>query len=851
MNTQNYWFKWCNLLLLGACLFCHAGISQSPFLRTGQVYVILQNTNELQVFSVLPSYNSINTVTVGNLPAGGLDAIGFRRSDNFLYGIGAATNHLFKIGENAVFQDLGDVGLDPALFYQAGDLSPDGQYFYAVGSNASGMDMHLAKIDLLTPGYPIEYVTLSGVDHLQDLALDPTNGVMYGYDKTNGWMVRINPATGVATALTALEPGNTLYGIYFDAFGDMYGVGSTLYGIVDGYYQLDKITGKENRLATGPSSTIADMASCPFSVEIKNEVYPVTNLPCTEITYTFTLANGSGEAISGLEFLHPVPAGFHFAGVLQNTFGGFVDTMSVPGNLRMQNLNLSPGTRTLKVKMAVDDIPKGKYNTQTLIKNLPPLYGTISRSDQPSEAGFEDSTAFFVTRFDKDTLDFAWLICTGDNLVLETKAYGDNILWDSGSMVKDLTVSETGIYRFIAGSTCEKVVVRHEVTSATCPFTISVANIFAPDTSFACSDVIFRYILNNDSGEPRYNLGISDTLPADFNFVEVLKNPFGGTVKPGLSPNVFCLQGMTLKEGIDTLDIRVHVGDVPPRSYKNRAVLFGLPVLMGPIRLSDNPYTFAFDSSILYIQGALYDSLFYEKTLCENAEITLDASALGKTFLWDDGATSPVKVVTDPGNYHLILFDGCEPADIYWNVLQGPKLQIELLESYAIHQGESIQLSPQILNEGHSLSVTWSGPLADVLSCWNCASPIASPLETAVFGFKAENEACFDSVAVEVEVDQTRRIYAPNVFSPNDDGQNDTFYLQSPDFGQVIVLNIYDRWGNLLFQSKDFPLAAETLHWDGNSVYKPMPAGVYLWWANIEFVDGRRQVFTGDVTIVR
>jgi gliding motility-associated-like protein len=93
-------------------------------------------------------------------------------------------------------------------------------------------------------------------------------------------------------------------------------------------------------------------------------------------------------------------------------------------------------------------------------------------------------------------------------------------------------------------------------------------------------------------------------------------------------------------------------------------------------------------------------------------------------------------------------------------------------------------------------------------------------------------------------------VYAPNIFSPNGDGTNDIFGLESPDFGRILALNVYDRWGNLVFQTKN-TLFQDPAGWDGLYQNQTMPAGVYVWLASIEFVDGQQQFFSGDVTLVR
>lgn len=825
-------------------------VGQTPFSRTGQVFVTLPNA--LAEFGVSPLYQVSDVSPLGSLPTGNLEAIGFRKTDNLLYGILQSDQHLYRMGQGASAQDLGPAGLDNSLAYLAGDVSPDGQFLYSVGSGADGKDVQLAKTDLESGGYTTHTVLLGGSKgHLADIAFDPYTGLLYGYDAANHCIATLNTGTGAVAAFPPIAFDNEVFGLYFDAFGDLYAVGSAVYGIVSAHFKISKTNGTATMLATGPPFSASDAASCPFSVGFKNAATPQTILPCSDLVFRYTLANGSGETLSGLDFEHPLPTGFHLSSVEQNMLGGTVDTLSIPGSILLQNLTLLPGIRSLQLRITVGDIPKGKYRNQATIQNLPDLYGTKAVSDNPARPGFGDSTDVHVNRFEEDSLSFAWFVCHGETLFLDATEYGSNVHWNTGATASQLAVTQGALYSLKAGSTCEEIVVSYDVTSASCPYTIAVSQIFVPDTSFACSEAILRFILRNDSGEPRFNLSLTDTLPAGFSFLGILKNPIGGGSQPGSSPNIITIGNITLKTGNDTLDILLQIGDIPPGRYRNRALLFDLPAVMGPIRLSDDPATVEFDSSTIHIKGALSDSLFLEGKICRNTEITLDASDLGKTFLWDDGSTNAKRLVEQPGQYHLVLFDGCEPADVFWNVTEGKTIQISPIGPFQIHQGEQTLLSPLLQNQGDSLGIAWHDPFGNSLSCLDCPDPMAAPLESVLYGLRVSNEECSDSISIGIEVDIARRIYAPNVFSPNDDGDNDFFFLQSPDFGILRAFQVFDRWGNLVFGSKGGAFDSASNRWNGRFKGNDLDEGVYLWQARAEFADGVVRVFSGDVTLLK
>jgi gliding motility-associated-like protein len=82
----------------------------------------------------------------------------------------------------------------------------------------------------------------------------------------------------------------------------------------------------------------------------------------------------------------------------------------------------------------------------------------------------------------------------------------------------------------------------------------------------------------------------------------------------------------------------------------------------------------------------------------------------------------------------------------------------------------------------------------------------------------------------------------PNVFSPNNDGNNDTWVIrnlkQYPD-NDLTVLN---RWGNEVYKAKSYKD-----NWDGDNLGE----GTYFYVARVKMCDGADKVFKGFVTIVR
>ena len=114
---------------------------------------------------------------------------------------------------------------------------------------------------------------------------------------------------------------------------------------------------------------------------------------------------------------------------------------------------------------------------------------------------------------------------------------------------------------------------------------------------------------------------------------------------------------------------------------------------------------------------------------------------------------------------------------------------------------------------------------------------------------------CAVSDTVLVEVTATyEEVYAPNVFSPNRDGVNDTFILFGPQpvVQGIVQMNIYDRWGGLLYSEKDLLPGDMSRGWRGlGRDQQPASPDTYIYQAEVLFLDGTIRSLSGDILLLR
>ena len=139
------------------------------------------------------------------------------------------------------------------------------------------------------------------------------------------------------------------------------------------------------------------------------------------------------------------------------------------------------------------------------------------------------------------------------------------------------------------------------------------------------------------------------------------------------------------------------------------------------------------------------------------------------------------------------------------------------------------------------------------IRCDTCVPTFVKPLETTTYKLLVRDQSgCELSDELTVYVDKKRRVFIPTTFSPNGDGTNDRFVVFSdPTVRKVQTMQVFNRWGSLIFQQNDFLPNDESQGWDGTQRGVVLSPDVYVFLIKVEFVDGKIELYKGDVTIMK
>ncbi|HRH70249.1 MAG TPA: PKD domain-containing protein [Flavobacteriales bacterium] len=233
-----------------------------------------------------------------------------------------------------------------------------------------------------------------------------------------------------------------------------------------------------------------------------------------------------------------------------------------------------------------------------------------------------------------------------------------------------------------------------------------------------------------------------------------------------------------------------------------------------------------------------------------------DDTGIAGVRAWDfgDGGTAgdgiaPAHCYLDPGVFDVTLSvtdaAGCNgtftlPEAV--EVLATPVASIGSTPTVALIDAPTFQFTDRSVG-----STLWAWSFGDPLQ--STASERSPSFTYPAVGcytveLEASNDAgCSTTATTEVCVEDAFALYAPNTFSPNNDGINDFFGVSTTvEFPVFFELMIHDRWGQVQYSTN-----APFEPWDGEGT----PIGVYIWQARVRDTEGKLQERQGHVTLVR
>jgi gliding motility-associated-like protein len=374
-----------------------------------------------------------------------------------------------------------------------------------------------------------------------------------------------------------------------------------------------------------------------------------------------------------------------------------------------------------------------------------------------------------------------------------------------------------------------------------------------PDTCL--SEIKFYFTIDNKCGIQQNDILFRDMLPKEFTIVKIDKNPFGGVIKKGIGTSELLIEKMTVPNRRDTMIITTRLKPVLDKPvFKNQAFLENIRHQDGAAITvkSDDPFTPEYlDSTI--VKAPLFVKFSRDTiSLCPNQGAKLQPQIEGQNlnYLWNTGEKAAQITVQKAGTYSVTVTSDCD-IKIDTQVVVNAPLTLELGENQNILPGDSVLIFPSVSGYNPLKNIVWITTKGTNLRYKNQLNNSSKPSEDEVniSLLLTDDQGCtaYDNLIIRMR----RNLYLPNIFTPNDDSINDNFYIFTEARAIVSIFQIFDRWGNLVFEQNNCPTNDPTCGWDGN--YKNIKANeaLYTYRAVVKFFDGTSIDKKGDVMLLR
>ena len=233
-------------------------------------------------------------------------------------------------------------------------------------------------------------------------------------------------------------------------------------------------------------------------------------------------------------------------------------------------------------------------------------------------------------------------------------------------------------------------------------------------------------------------------------------------------------------------------------------------------------------------------NLGVDRMFCPGDTYRLNAGPQFNYYKWQDDSSDSIFIASEPGKYWVMTTDDCS---VYYDTinLYLPNITLHAGVDTSICRLAALRLQATNGFSSYSWTSLLSGEtlMGNNITVW--------PKESGIWVVRANVENCQMRDSMIVTIKQCgNKLYIPTAFTPNNDGLNDRFGAYIDGGLESYRLNIFNRWGELLFSATD-----SNRVWDGYWKGKLQPAGVYIWHCEYKFAGMSTQTEKGTVSLIR
>jgi gliding motility-associated-like protein len=429
------------------------------------------------------------------------------------------------------------------------------------------------------------------------------------------------------------------------------------------------------------------------------------------------------------------------------------------------------------------------------------------------------------------------IVCEGTKLTLNATYAGASYKWQDGSTSPKLVAVNSGKYLVtITRGVCkvsDSIMIYHELKPS--------LNL-GPDSSYCFNQPVLldasktaadSYLWNNGSTSSKFY-----AKGAGYYWVKINKGACNYKDSITLTQKSMPADSLgndfiACKETIITLDAK-NTGSTYlwNNQSTNQTINVNAPRLF-IVKVTNVEGCFAFDSIKIDTFISPYIKLGRDTFICNGDGYEIDAGTQFKSYLWQDGSTNNFIIAKTAGNYIVIAKDNnnCSASDtVQISVRQKPLLNIS--KQIKICEPDFFIRPPE-----NFISYLWQdGTTSTSYHVVDYGTYILTVTDTSY---------CSNTDSIVVLSNCPGTVFVPNAFTPNEDGNNETFYPVTRNV-KSLYMKIYNRWGMLVFETYD-----ANKGWDGKYKGNYAQQDVYAYIIEYIGLDNNNYSKRGNVTLLK
>ena len=247
-------------------------------------------------------------------------------------------------------------------------------------------------------------------------------------------------------------------------------------------------------------------------------------------------------------------------------------------------------------------------------------------------------------------------------------------------------------------------------------------------------------------------------------------------------------------------------------------------------------------------------------------EITASGGTGGYTYNWSNGSTSSNINNLSAGEYLITITDenNCETSsvieiiepeifEIIFTWVENARCEDSNDGTILISYNGGVPPLNYTINNSIEISggTTDSNIYTSDQIIENTNSILIENLNEGIYLIEiiSDQNNCIEPIqeVLDVNYDDVNCLWIPTIFSPNNDGVNDTFEIYGMEYYPNATVEIYNRWGQLVYESKN----QIYIPWDGKtSMDNDINSEIATYYYIIELNTGQK-TYNGSITLKR